>query len=140
MAADEKPPINLQPALTPNPSVPYDLVFFGILMISSGFMDLYIIIANPEYSLPIFGMKFIGWGGWFVKLIAPPIHFISGYGAILGRKWAYRLMMYYSFYGLINATVNRLVLPGPHRIRTIFLAGTLFFIGYLYMRRRQFRT
>jgi len=117
-----------------------DLIFFGVLMIFSGMMDLYIIIANPEYRLPTFGTRPTGFIGWFVKLSAPPIHFLTGYGAILGRKWAYSLMMYYSLYGLTNAIVNRIVLPGPHRIRTIFMVGTLFFMGYLYVRRGQFRT
>lgn len=121
-------------------SVPYDLVFFGVLMIFSGFVDLYIIFANPKYSLPFFGMKFTGLANWFYKLIAPPIHFALGYGTILGRRWAYIFLLVYSFYGLVNSTVNLLVLPVPHIIRTRFIIGTLLFMGYLYFRRNSFRT
>ena len=118
--------------------VSYDIVFFGVLMILSGFMDLYIIFANPKYQLPIFGMKFAGPAGWFFKLAPFLLHFIAGYGMILGRRWAYLLLMLYSLYGIVNATANRMLLPGPHRIRTIFVIGTLLFMGYLYWRREAF--
>lgn len=119
--------------------VPYDIVVFGVLMIASGFMDLYIIFANPKYQLPFFGMKFSGPAGWFFKLVPFFLHFLTGYGMILGRRWAYPLLMCYSFYGIINATANRLLLPGPHLIRTVFVIGTLLFMGYLYYRRDAFR-
>jgi len=120
-------------------TVPFDLVVMGVLMILSGGMDLYLIAANPEYGIPTFGVKRTGVIGWVLKLIAPPIHFASGYGAIGGRRWAYRFLMLYSFYGLINAAVNRMLLPGPHRIRTVFFVGTLLFVGYLYARREHFK-
>jgi len=119
--------------------VPLDLVFFGVLMVLSGFGDIYIIFANPEYALPIFGMKLSGAAGWAFKLIHPVIHFASGYGAIFGKRWAYLFFMAYSTYGLTNAAVNRMVLPGPHRIRTVFFIMTLAVMGYLYWRRGQFR-
>ncbi len=119
--------------------VTWDVVFFGGLMIVSGMMDIYIIVANPEYRLPMFGTRPEGALGWFVKLTAPPIHFLAGAGAILGKRWAYPLMMGYSIYGLTNAVVNRLLLPPPHRIRTIFIVATLLLIGYLYSRRDQFK-
>ena len=115
--------------------VPFDIVLFGVVMILSGFGDIYIIIANPEYALPIFGMKLAGLPGWTFKLIHPVIHFASGYGAILGKRWAYVVFMAYSIYGLVNASVNRMVLPGPHRIRTVFFFMTLAVMGYLYWRR-----
>lgn len=120
--------------------VPFDLVFVGVLMILAGFSDLYIIFANPNYSLPIFGIKLSGAPGWAFKLIHPVIHFSLGYGATLGRWWAYLLFMLYSLYGLVNATANRLLLEGPHRIRTVFIIGTLLLMGYLYRRRDRFRT
>jgi hypothetical protein len=115
-----------------------DVVFFGVLLLFSGATDIYIIIANPGYNLPVFGVTFTGPIGWFIKLVAPPIHFIAGYGAIWGRKWAYPLLMLYSLYGLMSAVVNRLQLPPPHRIRTVFIAATLLFMGYLYARRDHF--
>jgi len=123
----------------PAPETYPDMVCFGFLMLFSGATDLYIIIANPHYNLPIFGVTLTGWAGWLVKLVAPPIHFVAGYGAIWGRKWAYPLLMVYALYGLMSATVNRLHLPPPHRIRTIFIVATLLFMGYLYARRNHFR-
>ncbi|HLG22286.1 MAG TPA: hypothetical protein VI382_05680 [Candidatus Manganitrophaceae bacterium] len=119
--------------------VPFDLVFFGAWMIFSGFVDTYFILANPQYALPVFGVKLGGPAGWFLKSIAPPIHFFLGYGALFARRWAYLFLMGYSFYGLLNATVNRLFLPPPHRIRTIFIVGTILFMGYLYWRRGRFK-
>ena len=121
-------------------SVPADIIFFGVLMILSGVMDTYIIIANPEYGLPVFGMKLTGAVGWFFKFLSPVLHFTSGYGAILGRRWAYPLFMVYSLYGLASAIVSRLVLPPPHRIRMIFIMVLLGFMAYLYARRKAFRT
>lgn len=119
--------------------VPFDLIFFGVLMILSGIMDTYIIVANPEYGLPVFGMKLTGAAGWFFKFLSPTLHFASGYGAILGRRWAYPLFMIYSIYGLASATVSRIILPPPHRIRTIFIVILLVFMVYLYFRRNAFR-
>ncbi len=121
------------------PPVPRDIIFFGILMILSGMGDLFIIIAYPQYSLPFFGTKPTGLPGVLIKGIHPLIHFASGYGAIYGRKWAYPFFMAYSVYGLINATVNLMVFPPPHRIRTVFIIGTLLVMMYLYLRRSQFK-
>ncbi len=120
-------------------SVPRDVVFFGILMILSGAGDLYIIVSNPEYSLPFFGTKPYGIFGGVVKSVHPFIHFASGYGAIYGKRWAYPLFMAYSVYGLANAITNRMLLPPPHRIRTVFIIGTILVMGYLYWRRNQFK-
>lgn len=128
-----------RPSIASARRVPFDLVFFGVLMILSGFGDIYIIIANPEYALPIFGMKLSGFAGWAFKLIHPVIHFASGYGAIFAKRWAYTAFMAYSVYGLINAAVNRMVLEGPHRIRTVFFFMTLGVMGYLYWRRGHFK-
>jgi hypothetical protein len=119
--------------------VPADIIFFGVLMILSGIMDTYIIVANPEYGLPVFGMKLTGSVGWFFKFLSPTLHFASGYGAVLGRRWAYPLFMIYSLYGLASATVSRMVLPPPHRIRTVFIIVLLCFMSYLYFRRNAFR-
>ncbi len=120
-------------------TAPMDITIFGILMILSGIGDIYIIVSNPQYSLPFFGMKPEGIISLLTKSVHPPIHFAAGYGAIYGRKWAYPLFMTYSVYGLINAMANRLLLPPPHRIRTIFIVGTVLVMAYLYCRRRQFK-
>ncbi len=119
--------------------VPCDIVFFGVLMILSGIGDLYIIVANPAYSLPLFGTKPHGIFGALIKFIHPLIHFASGYGAIYAKRWAYPLFMAYSVYGLVNAITNRLLLPPPHRIRTLFIVLTVLVMGYLYFRRRLFK-
>lgn len=119
--------------------VPLDIVLFGVVMVLSGVMDTYIIVANPEYGLPVFGMKLTGPIGWFFKFLSPTLHFASGYGAIMGRRWAYPLFMLYSVYGLLSAVVSWMVLPPPHRIRKIFIVILLGVMGYLYVRRDQFR-
>jgi len=119
--------------------IPYDIVFFGVLMILSGMGDMYIIIANPQYRLPFFGMKPDGLTGFLIKSVHPFIHFGAGFGAIFGKKWAYPLFMAYSTYGLVNAMTNRILLPGPHRIRTVFMIGTALVMVYLYCRRDQFK-
>jgi hypothetical protein len=121
------------------PAVPRDILFFGVLMILSGMGDLSIIIAYPQYSLPFFGTKPAGLTGGLIKIIHPLIHFAAGFGAIYARKWAYPFFMSYSVYGLINATVNLMVFPPPHRIRTVFIIGTLLVMIYLYFRRSQFK-
>jgi hypothetical protein len=119
--------------------VPFDIVLFGVVMVLSGVMDTYIIFANPDYGLPVFGMKLTGPIGWFFKFLSPTLHFASGYGAIMGRRWAYPLFMLYSVYGLMSAIVSRMVLPPPHRIRMIFIFILLVVMGYLYWRRDQFK-
>ena len=120
-------------------TTPPDIIFFGCLMIVSGIMDFYIIIANPQYRLPFFGIKPEGVIGWASKLIHPFIHFAAGFGALYVKKWAYPLFMVYSIYGLTNAMTNRILLPGPHRIRTIFMILTLLVMVYLYKRRGVFK-
>jgi len=119
--------------------VPLDIILFGVVMVLSGVMDTYIIVANPEYGLPVFGMKLTGPIGWFFKFLSPTLHFASGYGAIMGRRWAYPLFMLYSVYGLLSAVVSWMVLPPPHRIRKIFIVILLGVMGYLYVRRDQFK-
>jgi len=118
---------------------PRDIVFFGVLMILSGMGDFYIIIANPQYRLPFFGMKPDGFTGLLIKSVHPFFHFGAGFGAMYGKKWAYPLIMAYSVYGLANAMTNRMLLPAPHRIRTIFMIGTALVMVYLYCRRDQFK-
>ncbi len=120
-------------------SIPYDLTILGIVMIVSGIMDTYLIIANPDYRLPIFGMKLEGPLGWYLNLLFPVIHFIVGYGVLLARRWSYLLFMGFTLYGIISASVNFLRLPPPHNIRTVFLIVSFIVLGYLYVRRRQFK-
>ncbi|MFQ5587688.1 MAG: hypothetical protein ACE5F7_02520 [Nitrospiria bacterium] len=118
--------------------VPYDLMVLGIVMVISGIMDTYLIIANPDYRLPVFGMKLEGPLGWYLNLVFPVIHFIIGYGVILARRWSYHLFMGFTIYGIISALVNLIRLPPPHNIRTIFLVVSFLVLVYLYMRRGHF--
>ncbi len=118
--------------------MPYDLVFFGFLMIISGFVDAYIIFINPDYRLPVFGTKLTGKMGWYFNFLFPLFHFASGYGTLRGRKWAYWLFMVFSFYMIASATTSLIRLPPPHNIRTAFLIGTPIFMFYLYKRRVYF--
>jgi hypothetical protein len=119
--------------------IPYDIILFGVLMLVAGMGDIYIIVANPQYRLPFFGMKPDGLTGALIKSVHPFFHFGAGFGLIYGKKWAYPFMMAYSVYGLVNAMTNRLLLPGPHRIRMVFMIGTALVMVYLYFRRNQFK-
>jgi len=118
--------------------VPYDIIGIGAVMMVSGFMDTYIIFANPDYRLPIFGMKIQGAAGWYLNLLYPLVHCVIGYGTICARKWAHRLFVAFTLYGILSATVNLLRLPPPHNIRTIFLMVSAAVLSYLYLRRGQF--
>ncbi len=115
--------------------IPYDLTIFGVVMIVSGFFDTYLIIANPDYRLPVFGMKLKGPMGWYLNLLYPVVHFIIGYGVMLAKKWAHRLFVGFTVYGMISATVNFIRLPPPHNIRTVFLIVSALVLVYLYLRR-----
>lgn len=120
------------------PPIPYDLIFFGVLMVASGMMDIFIIFKNPDYRLPVFGMKLEGPNGWYLNLVFPGFHFFIGYGLIFARKWAHRLFVGFTIYGILSASVNFLRLPPPHNIRTIFIIISLVVLVYLYMRRAHF--
>jgi hypothetical protein len=117
---------------------PADVRIFGILFILSGLMDLYIIVANPNYSLRFFGMVLPGiWGRLFI-LASPTVHLIAGFGCLRLRSWTYPLLMTYSLYGMANALTN-LYWVGYGDIRMTFIVGTAAFIVYLYLRRNAFR-
>jgi len=120
--------------------VPSDLIFFAVVMILSGIVDAYIITINPDYRLPVFGMKLTGKIGWYFNFLFPLFHLASGYGTLLGRRWAYLLFMGFSVYMILSASVGLIRLPPPHNIRTGFLIGTPIFMAYLYWRRRFFIT
>ena len=120
---------------------PYDLVALGLLMIFAGLIDIYIILKNPDYQMPIFGIKLPGKAGWyFILIFFPLFHFIAGYGAILRRKWAYVLYTATSLYIIASAAVSLIRLPPPHRIRSTILITVPIFLIYLFFRRKHFRT
>lgn len=118
--------------------VPLDLIFFGIVMIVSGVFDVYIILANPEYRLPVLGKKLDGPITRYFIFLFPLFHFVVGYGVILCRKWAYYLFIAFAVYGIVSPTINFFRFPPPHRIRTILLIGSIIVMAYLYWRRKYF--
>ncbi len=119
---------------------PYDLMALGILMILAGLIDISIILKNPDYEMPIFGMKLPGKAGWyFILIVFPTFHFIAGYGALMARKWAYYLYVLPTLYIIASAAVSRIILEPPHRIRTTILLTMPIFLIYLYWRRKHFR-
>jgi len=120
---------------------PYDLRALGALMILAGLIDISIILKNPDYQMPVFGMKLPGRAGWyFILIVFPSFHFVAGYGALLARKWAYYLYVLPTLYIIGSAAVSLARLPPPHRIRSTILMTMPIFLIYLYWRRKHFRT
>ncbi len=118
----------------------YDLIVLGILMILAGLIDIAIILKNPNYEMPIFGMKLPGKMGWyFILIVFPLFHFIAGYGAIRRRKWAFYVYVIPTLYIIASATVSLIRLPPPHRIRSTILITMPIFLVYLFWRRKHFR-
>lgn len=120
-------------------SVPYDLVFLGVVMIVSGFFDVYIILANPEYRLTVLGIRLDGPVIRYFIFLFPIFHFIVGYGVIMCRKWAYYLFIVFAIYGIVSPSINFFRFPPPHRVRTILLIGSFLILAYLYWRRKYFK-
>lgn len=100
-------------------------------------MDTWLIVANPEYALPLFGTTFTGIWGWLVKIQSPILHGLLGYGFLRRRKWSYWLYMAYAAFGLTSALVN-LATFGFGRIRMIFIVSLTLITAYVYTRRRVF--
>ena len=114
-----------------------DIVFIGILFISNAVMDLYLILAYPDYALKVFGATFSGLAGEIAKFQSPILHTLIGYGFIRLRRWSYFLFMGYAVFGLVNAGVNFAVL-GYGWIRTLFVITLALFVVYIYFRRDCF--
>lgn len=115
----------------------HDLRYLGALFLLSAFMDLYIIMANPDYALPVFCSKPTGWLGVAAKAQSPPSHLLIGYGFVRLRRWALVLYLVYAAYQLISAMVNY-VCFGYGRIRTVMFVTLLMFTGYIVWRRDRF--
>ena len=114
-----------------------DLLVLGVLFILTGFADLGLIAANPDYRLAVFGMRPDGLLGWVAKLQSPVMHLLLGVGFLQRRRWALILSLAYLSYGIMNAAVNLAVL-GFGWIRITFLLGSLGFLAYLWWRRAAF--
>ena len=116
----------------------HDLRYIGAHLFLTAFMDVYIIVANPEYGLKILGTTFEGVWGILWKLQSPVIHLLIGVGFLGVKRWGLLVYLLYAVFGLINATVNLAVLPGPHRIRIIFMISLAVFTAYILWRRKRF--
>ena len=129
---DVKPTRPLAPGIRP-----YDIYAIGAIFVLNVFLDSYLIIANPTYTLPLFGMAFTGVAGWAAKVQSPILHGLLGYGFLRRRRWGYWLYMAYAAFGLGSALVN-LSRFGYGRIRLIFIVSLTVITFYVYTRRNAF--
>ena len=116
----------------------YDLRFLGAVFLLTAFIDLYIIVKNPTYSLPFFCLKPVGIPGVLAKAQSPTLHILIGYGFLRLRRWSLFLYLFYAAFGLLNATVNYTCF-GYGRIRTILVVSLLVFTAYILWRRDRFQ-
>ncbi len=128
----------VSPAVVSSPAKPpYDIYAIGVIFVLNVVMDTWLIVANPDYALPVFGTTFTGAWGWLVKIQSPILHGVLGYGFLRLRRWSYWLYMAYAGFGLSSALVN-LVVFGMGRIRIIFIVSLTLITAYLFTRRRVF--
>ena len=116
----------------------HDLRYLGAHFFLTAFMDVYIIVANPEYGLKIIGTTFEGTWGILWKLQSPVLHLLIGIGFLGVRRWGLLVYLLYALFGFVNATVNLAVLPPPHNIRIVFLGLLALFTAYILWRRKRF--
>jgi hypothetical protein len=116
---------------------PYDIYAIGVIFALNVVMDTWLIVANLEYALPLFGTTFTGTWGWLAKIQSPILHGVLGYGFLRRRRWSYWLYMAYAAVGLSSALVN-LVVFGVGRIRIIFIVSLTLITAYIVIRRRVF--
>lgn len=115
-----------------------DIRYLGALFLLSAVMDLYIIITNPDYALPVFCTRPTGVLGLLAKAQSPTLHTLIGYGFIRLHRWALLLYLAYAAYGLANVTVN-FACFGYGLVRTVFLFTLIGFTAYVLWRRACFR-
>lgn len=117
----------------------HDIRYLGGLFLFTAFTDLYIILANPEYSLTLFCSKPEGVPGILAKAQSPTLHLAIGYGFLKLRPWALLVYMAYAGFGLCNAVAN-FACFGYGRIRTVFFLSLVAFTVYVFWRRSCFRS
>ncbi len=115
----------------------HDIRYLGALFLLTAMTDLYIIVANPTYSLTIFCIKPAGLWGLLAKAQSPTLHTLIGYGFIRLRRWSLLLYLAYAAFGLMNATTNYACF-GYGRVRTVFLLSLLAFTAYVLWRKDCF--
>ena len=116
----------------------HDVRYLGGLFLFTAFTDLYIILANPEYSLTLFCSKPEGLPGLLAKVQSPTLHLAIGYGFLKLRPWALLVYMAYAAFGLCNAMAN-FACFGYGRIRTVFFLSLVAFTIYVFWRRSCFQ-
>jgi len=117
----------------------HDIQYLGALFFLAALMDIYIILANPHYSLHVFCTRPTGVLGTLAKVQSPTFHMAIGYGFLGRRRWALLVYLVYAGYGLLNATVN-FACDGYGRIRTVFFFTLIAFTTYVLLRRRCFHS
>ncbi|MDP1768515.1 MAG: hypothetical protein Q8L74_06900 [Nitrospirota bacterium] len=114
-----------------------DIKILGGLFLIFGTVDLIVIALFPSYAFKLFGMAVTGPSSYLVKLHAPAVHLLIGYGFLWLRPWAWGLSMAYAGFGLVSETMNQLSF-GFHPVRSGFMATTMLFLAYLIKRRTLF--
>jgi len=131
-------PVGLLPALRIVWTRGHDIRYLGALFFLTAFLDLYIIVANPEYALAVFCAKPGGVFGILAKAQSPILHTLIGYGFMRLRRWSILLYMVYAGFGLLNALANYACF-GYGRVRTAFLLTLVGFTVYVIWRRHCFK-
>lgn len=102
-----------------------------------GTIDLIIIAIFPSYALKLFGAVVSDPSSFLVKLHAPAVHLLIGYGFLWLRPWAWGLSVAYAGFGMVSEAMNQLVF-GFQPLRSGFIATTIVFVLYLLWRRHLF--
>ena len=76
--------------------------------------------------------------GILSKAQSPTLHVLIGVGFLLVKRWGLMVYLLYTVFGILNASVNLAVLPGPHRIRILFMLSLAVFTAYILWRRKRF--
>ncbi len=116
-----------------------DIKTLGILLVLSGGIDFFWILAYPDYALKVFGTTFDGWAGALVKYQHPIIHWVIGYGFWSFRRWSFWGYLAYLGLACLSETINQLVL-GFNTTRTSMIIVSLLFGAYIVTRRNIFHS
>jgi hypothetical protein len=114
-----------------------DVQMLGGLFLIVGVVDLVIIELYPAYVLKLFGTAVTGPASFLVKLHAPAVHLLIGYGFLSLSPWAWGLSLAYAGFGIVSELINQFTY-GFHMVRTGFISATILFVIYLFWRRHLF--
>jgi hypothetical protein len=114
-----------------------DIQLIGGLFLIVGTVDLVIMALFPAYALKLFGVAVTGPASFLVKLHAPVVHLLIGYGFLWLRPWAWGLALAYAGFGVVSEAMNQLTF-GFSQIRSGFMVTTFLFASYLVWQRTAF--